>query len=65
MSTPDFTGKTDAELARFCSVASKTLTDITHRLAASNAETASLEAVYEQTAMHLNAATAELERRFS
>lgn len=64
MAASNCAGKTDAELMRFCSATSKSLTDLSRRIVASEAEIAHFEAEYERTADLLNAALAILESRY-
>jgi hypothetical protein len=63
MASSDITRKTDAELARFCSVQSGKLTRLQRQIAASPATNPSLETEFDQTADLLNAAIAELQAR--
>ncbi len=65
MKAPDFSGKADAELMQFCSVTSRTLTDLSRRIAASSAATSSMESEFAVHTDLLNAALSELDRRYS
>ena len=64
MAVSDLSRKTDAELARFCSVKSAALARLQNQIDAAPDANPGLHAEFDQTAELLSAAISELQHRF-
>ena len=63
MASPDFTKKTDAELARFCTVKSNALTRLQTKISNTDNPGPDLVAAFDEAAALLSAAADELQSR--